>query len=113
MGDCEMPSVYSHNTPTARREHKCCECGYIILHGEQYHVHRGVWDGRGATYKVCSACEDLRGEIQNGMRSGECVPFEYLYDDWVELDENFGKRRADFLLEINSRRKALAGGEGE
>ena len=73
---CEMPSVYTHDQPTARKQHQCCECGGAINAGEKYHSHHGVWDGRGATYKVCNDCEALRADMNKGISDPyDRVPF--------------------------------------
>lgn len=58
----EMPTVYRCDCPTARKEHKCCECRGVISTGEKYHYHHGIWDGRGDSFKVCADCEALRSE---------------------------------------------------
>jgi hypothetical protein len=102
--DYEMPSVYKHDMRTAKKVHKCCECGFAIQPGMQYHYHHGVWDGRGGSYKVCLGCEDLRGELQFDMHHSECIPFEGLFDEWKKLDENRHKTIADFRIDIQSRR---------
>lgn len=60
---CERLSVYVHATPKARVSHKCCECLGIILPGETYHRHNGVFEGQGFTSKVCMECEQIRDEI--------------------------------------------------
>ena len=48
--------------PTARKEHKCCECKRTIKKGEKYSYFFGVWyeDGYGkftGAYKTCLECE--------------------------------------------------------
>lgn len=63
----EQPSCYCHETPMARRAHQCCECRGEIKPGEIYHRHHGVWDGEGATYKVCADCEALKDDCDRGV----------------------------------------------
>ncbi len=38
---------------TARKPHKCCECGSTIGLGERYRVTSGKWDGDMARFKQC------------------------------------------------------------
>lgn len=59
----ELPACYGHELRKARKDHKCCECRGVIAKGETYHFHHGVWDGSGASYKVCVDCEGLRIEL--------------------------------------------------
>lgn len=33
---CELPTCVTEARPAARKRHKCCECGGLILEGEQY-----------------------------------------------------------------------------
>ena len=78
MCDCEMPSAYGHDIRKARKQHKCCECFGAIPTGEYYHYHHGVWDGRGASFKVCCDCELLRKEMDKDSRWDEKTPFGYI-----------------------------------
>lgn len=70
---CELPSVYACDRPIARKEHKCYECSGVIRVGEKYHKHHGVWDGRGADYKVCNECEELRAKMDENVYDNEEV----------------------------------------
>lgn len=54
-----MPTVYEHNERTARKPHRCYECGTMIRPGEKYIYHHGVWDGQGASYRHCVNCYAL------------------------------------------------------
>lgn len=60
MSDCEMPTIYHHDNPRARKDHRCCECRGTIRAGETYHIITGIWDGRGLTFKTCPECMALR-----------------------------------------------------
>ena len=78
---CDLPSVYRCDRPTARKDHKCCECLGTILAGEKYHKHHGIWDGSAATYKVCEDCESLRSEMDKGESDPEWITaFGNLYE---------------------------------
>ncbi len=68
MGDCSCvlvdvddgPSAFQAADPKARKEHKCCECGRVILPGETYRRESGIWDGDPRRYKTCSECLSIR-----------------------------------------------------
>ena len=78
---CEMPVVYHHSTPVARKEHRCCDCGGLIEVGEKYHAHNGVWDGRGRTHKICRDCQLLMMEEEHPSEVPLGGLSEYLLDD--------------------------------
>lgn len=46
--------------PTARKEHRCGECGKLINKGEKYELYRGVWEGEIHCEKTCLDCVTLR-----------------------------------------------------
>lgn len=48
---------------TARKEHKCTECGDIIKPGEQYEKVTGLWNNKWSTYKTCMDCISIRDEF--------------------------------------------------
>ena len=54
------PEFYSEAWRTARKVHKCYECGRKIEPGEKYEVVSGVWDGDFETYKTCNDCHTAR-----------------------------------------------------
>lgn len=49
-------TMLSEAIPTARKAHKCRECGRAIESGEKYHVERFVFDGELTTHKTCAHC---------------------------------------------------------
>jgi hypothetical protein len=64
---------------TARKAHKCAECGSAIAIGEKYHRHSGKYDGNMYTEKVCRRCDYDRirvveHELAEGCRWGESWP---------------------------------------
>lgn len=73
---CEMPVCYTQSEPTANTRHRCCECRGVIEPGTKYQRITGVWDGEGATYKLCLACDSLRDAHQARLRA------EGLDEDW-------------------------------
>lgn len=52
-----MPQCYGVENRKARKPHKCRESKGVILIGEIYHFHHGVWDGQGQSFKHCADCE--------------------------------------------------------
>lgn len=90
MSDAEPPNVYSETKPTARKNHKCCQCYGWIKSGEVYHLCKGVWPAGPMTFKVCVDCKQLMDDINAGLEPWnhwEQVPFEGLSDWCHESDE--------------------------
>lgn len=61
---------------TARKIHRCCECGKTIQIGETYEYVKGMWEGDWNTYKTCLDCKSIR---------------DVFFDSWIytEIWENF------------------------
>ena len=93
--DCEydydcLPSFYNIKIRTARKEHKCCECGAMIQPREQYHYIAGKWDGCIDTFKTCLPCMRVRKDF--------CAPLSMLREEIYErLDFDYvtGEDRFD------------------
>lgn len=60
-------NCYKRVIRTARKEHKCYECGDTIKKGEQYYVHTGLADGDWMRVKNCSICERIRDDYGCGI----------------------------------------------
>jgi hypothetical protein len=102
---CEIADVYSHETPKARKWHRCVECRGFIDPGETYHKHWGIWDHEPSTYKVCNECETLRGEIDKGSHDPDkIIPFEGLQEVVFETDNVLIKR---FIANKKKRHAAI------
>jgi len=61
-------------TPTAKKEHKCCECKGTIKPGEKYSYFFGVWDEYGSgkyaiADKTCLECEKDWGEVLDAFHN--------------------------------------------
>lgn len=80
---CNMPSVFEEKYPTARKEHKCYECGATIRVNEKYHFAKGCWDGKWEQFKTCLICNDLRYDLKND--DGMLPPFGDL-GEWAAED---------------------------
>lgn len=58
--DYESPLVYDAQMVTARREHRCGECGRKIVPGERYERVAGLSVDGWYHAKTCAHCIDLR-----------------------------------------------------
>lgn len=104
---CELPQAYSHETPVARKEHRCCECQGLIQPGERYHRHWGVWNGEAATYKVCEDCEALRSRVdKDEVHLDEKTAFGMLWQSALESHDR--EHAADFIAIRRKRDAAIA-----
>jgi hypothetical protein len=82
---------------TARRTHKCGECGRDIHRGERYEVASVLSDGSWSTYKTCLGCTRIRdrfcshGWIWGGVAElvEGCIGFNYTLDP-AELEDDNG-----------------------
>lgn len=93
----EIPTCYGCEHRKARKSHVCCECDGVIQRDETYHYHSGVWDGVGASFKVCEECEELRDVIDSRCTYvDELVPFGELSESvlrWPEYQAAFAAIR--------------------
>ena len=89
----ELPSVFSSVERTARKQHKCCECGQEINPGERYQYSFGVWDSEPESFKQCLTCArimDIALEINQEK------------DYWPEDCPGFGDLVAWVIEELDS-----------
>lgn len=103
--DCDEPwDLFHAKTVTARKEHKCNECGRVIAKGESYHRANALADGRFDTFKLCAHC-DAASEwltvVCNGYIYGDIG--EELEEHWHE-DTTFRSR--ELAEAIAGRRRA-------
>jgi hypothetical protein len=56
IDDAEPWDVYRVSVRTARKAHRCTECGRPIAVGESYRFLTGLLDGRWSTYRTCAHC---------------------------------------------------------
>lgn len=59
--DGPAPDFYIPHTRTARKTHRCYECGCEIQPKEKYEDLRACWEGSAATIRTCPDCLELRG----------------------------------------------------
>ena len=101
--DCEMATCFTHITPTARFEHRCCECGGIIHRGEKYHRISGIWDNYPSRHKVCVDCEEIRDALnKTACCNDNMVAFDNLFYELTEKENS--KYMAMFILNARARR---------
>ena len=62
---------------TARKPHKCCECGEAISPGFRYEHVIGKYDGGISTYNTCHLCV----EIRMVFTCGNCWYFGQLWEE--------------------------------
>ena len=69
---CDLPTVFNEKVVRARKQHRCCECGRLILPGCRYQTVFGVWEGNAETFRTCLLCYDLRGVVARIERDSGC-----------------------------------------
>lgn len=93
--DADAPRVYRESWPTARRNHKCCECGRTIAAGETYQHVSGLWENGFESYKTCERCADLRDSLADVA----CPAFTDLkneYREYLSVALSYEQREAIF-----------------
>ena len=79
--DGESPDVFNSHVLTARKPHKCFECGYVIQPGDRYERVSGKWEREWSTYRFCLPCSEIGLEFADG---GRCFGFL-----WEGMEENW------------------------
>lgn len=79
--DYDRPEFISTTIRTARKTHKCCECGHIIQPNEKYEHVAGKWDGDFSTFNTCEMCADLRDSL---VDNGGCYQYGGLNEEYWE-----------------------------
>lgn len=72
--DYDPPEFFSRRVISAKKQHKCYECGGPILPGEKYEYAAGRWEGYFDTFKICERCHDIRQWTQNNV---PCLCWSY------------------------------------
>lgn len=70
--DAERVTKVSAAYRTARKPHRCAECGRAIEPGESYHYETFVFDGKFTSHKTCKHCMVARQWL-----SDECGGWVY------------------------------------
>ena len=71
------PSCYNEKIRTARKRHRCYECGEFINIGDRYEHISGIWDDDPREYKTCLDCKSLRDVFF------ESWTYTMVWDDFV------------------------------
>lgn len=62
IDDCDdHVTLMSSGDHTARKQHRCAECGRHILPGEKYHADQFIFEGKFSNHKTCAHCMVARG----------------------------------------------------
>lgn len=82
----EPPDVYEEKlVRAARKNHRCCECGKMILVGWPYGLVKGLWDGHWSTYKQCMYCVDNARWYDSFGSTDEPYAYTQLYYEIAEM----------------------------
>jgi len=80
--------------PTARKTHKCDECGGAIQPGQKFELSMAKWAGGLSACKTCDLCRRIRENHcscspYGSMRDDiwECMGFDYVTGDMNEDDD--------------------------
>jgi ribosomal protein L37AE/L43A len=78
----DAPSAFRQVIRTARKEHKCCECGTSIKPREQYAYSSGVWDGEACDFKQCLICFEVSSAASSISDDPDEKPCFSALRDW-------------------------------
>jgi hypothetical protein len=79
--DGDPAEVFHASVVTARKRHKCDECGEPIEPRQRYERSSGKWDGVWSVWRLCLPCRDISAEFSdNGRVFGEL---------WPEMERNW------------------------
>lgn len=81
---CEYAQAYTSTVRTARKTHKCCECGIEINRGDRYRYDSGIFDHQPFSHKRCSDCYELL-EFVHALPETDCIDVD-LYEHLSECE---------------------------
>lgn len=90
----EYSDVWIEKWRTARKAHKCYECGRSVKAGERYRFYKSLFDSRWFEWKTCQHCRTAGfwlDTVCGGYLSGGL--FEELKDHWDEGYRSVGMGR--------------------
>lgn len=95
------PEFLHDSYPTARKQHKCCECGKTIAPGEKYLRETGKWDDI-KTFKTCTDCESIRDAYFCGHA------YRHVLEDlYYDIRESFGEYADSRLAGLTPRAREM------
>jgi hypothetical protein len=80
--DYDGPQFLVVHYRTARKQHKCCECGHVIELGECYEHVVGKWEEQLSTFDTCELCTELRDALAD-YYSG-CFTYGDLSEEYLD-----------------------------
>lgn len=92
--DCDLPAFFARADRTARKPHRCYECGDIVQPGARYLAISGKWDLHVSSFAVHVECDAWRSGLedyirtnQDGATSGlcDCIAFGELAEQLEEF----------------------------
>ena len=86
IDDADRYQVYSKAFPTARRTHRCTECGRTIAPGETYERVNAMYDGEWDKFTTCAHCCTGHAWMQQNCGA---VMHENLVADLTDHAEEF------------------------
>jgi hypothetical protein len=95
--DYDMPEFYTARIHTARKQHKCSECGCKINPGERYENVFGGWCGEVDNPKTCCRCLDLREYVKAHVPCF-CFAHHNVHEDAMETAREWSHEAAGLLF---------------
>lgn len=68
--------IRNHAWRTARKQHRCSECGEKIQPGERYEYAAGIDDGSWVSWHICGDCNTIAAYLYAIERSEGCEEWE-------------------------------------
>lgn len=105
--DYEIPTVYRERLQTARKRHRCSECGGTVYPGEQYRYTFGVWDGSPGAFSACPRCLEAEAQFRATIPC-LCWALGEMYESAIEsiADSCGGDEAEAFIDEVHEMRLA-------
>jgi len=107
--DYDPPEFYSQRMQTAKKEHRCEECGKPICTGETYENVSGKWDGRFDTFKTCTRCLALKDWVKAHVPCF-CWAHGNIREDALETAREYGRQAPGLLFGAYRREVAIRRG---
>lgn len=103
-----IPDFYREEGRVAGNAYLCVECSGRINKGEWYYVGRGKWEGEVRSYRFCSICAEVIGELLSEGADPEILYIgglrDYLVNDLTDKRRT-PKRNRLARFEVNARRR--------
>ncbi len=106
-----VASVYRKSEHTARKQHKCSECGAPILPGERYEYVFAIWDGDPTHVRTCCRCTALRDFVVAHIPCS-CWAHGNLLEDMQTEVEHYSHEAPGLLMGYLRRLKAVYHAKG-